>query len=388
MIWQDEKPSFEDIVETYGNEQIYGTTVMADDKATQQLLLDWFFDYKIAPDDSTTFLKYFRRRINDLYPRYLSQVRIMTISSNIDPFVQHYFERQEKGTRKDTETGKADSTQTTEKTITGNTESSNTSTRTPDITTKSDTNRSVSGNGSTNSTTTITPNITEESRKSGSDSTEITTNKSGSTSGESSTTSDSENSKTGNDKSKGFGIAYPEANMAALPVSLDDMASETLDYVSNGNYNLSSTNESGTVKETSVGNESTSQEEEETREETATYGGITTNTRKGTESTVRGDENTSNSTETGTNTSATTGTEKNEGSNKSSNTANETGNITGSNTSEKTNEGIHTADTREQGRNESVTDILARVIPVLQGTDELLWFVKSLEVCFDCFDYM
>lgn len=82
--------TFQELTDDIGSAAIYnGTNV---DQALQGVLLDWLFDYRLCDPDQNVFLRYYRRRLNNLYPKYLEQVRILTMRDNFDPFVTEYFQ--------------------------------------------------------------------------------------------------------------------------------------------------------------------------------------------------------------------------------------------------------------------------------------------------------
>ena len=145
--------SFEEYLEQHP--ELYSGTEC--DEATQGALLEWLFDYPIS--DESKFARYYRRRLNLLYPIYLKQVRLCSVLNNWDPFIVQYMEQL--GSTGKTSDGKT----TTNKTTAGTTGTTNTTsriidaTRTPelDYTTERDlahTEISTGTNGETASSTT------------------------------------------------------------------------------------------------------------------------------------------------------------------------------------------------------------------------------------------
>lgn len=387
MKWYDEKLNFEEVLKKYGADVVYGPTAAANDLVTQAILLEWFFDYKTAPDDPDVFLRYFRRRLNDLYPRYLNQLRIMTVAKNMDPFIVHYFEKQERGIRTADENSRLEKTGTVSREGTTSGSTGNTTVRTPEL--ESETTDSSHRTGETTGTSdsTRTPLLKDETVHSGTDKT--VSKADGTTAGTTGSTTEAETSgeSTRDTKAKAFGLAYPEANMEGLPVNLEGMEAESLDYVSNGQYTLSQ--EADTRSETSstsVTGNSTG-EKHDTGESTVTYDTKDTVNRTGTEQTLGTTGGTSKEDETGSSKTTSTGHETTTDTGTSSSTSSDTSTSNGTDTGSKTTEDKNRVDTRELGRDESVADILPRAIAALQGTDELQWFISAMEACFDCTAY-
>lgn len=196
----DIEPTFEEVVKKYGNEEIYkGTNV---DEATQQILEDYFFDYEIGADEKT-FLRYYKRRLNEFYNQYMAENRTLAIINNMDPYVQSYLE---------------------EKTTSGRTYDRTRSTK-----------QSTTGTGNTTGTT--TPNLTTTTTKTGTDTTAGTNGNTETRDLTSTTESKDTTDATANGKNRNFSIAYPEANMGEIPASIDDTPS--IAYASGENYGLS-----------------------------------------------------------------------------------------------------------------------------------------------------
>lgn len=130
-LWKRNK-TFEELADEIGLANIFSGTDA--DETIQQAFLEWLFDYRLCSDNDNTFLRYFRRRFNNLYPRYLEQVRILTTRENFDPFVTEYFQDlvnkigEENSTDSKIGSGSSNSTVNSLKNSTNNT------TRTPNIT--------------------------------------------------------------------------------------------------------------------------------------------------------------------------------------------------------------------------------------------------------------
>lgn len=88
-LWKKNK-TFEQLADEIGLATIFAGTDA--DQVIQEAFLEWLFDYRLCSDNDATFLRYFRRRFNNLYPRYLEQVRVLTTRANFDPFVTEYFQ--------------------------------------------------------------------------------------------------------------------------------------------------------------------------------------------------------------------------------------------------------------------------------------------------------
>lgn len=384
MLYNDK--TFTDVVENIGLKNIFLNTPAYKDDATQAVLLEWFFDYKLGTDDQETFLRYFRRRINQLYPRYIHQVRIYTVTSNMDPFIQHYFEKQDRVTNNTSETGTATKNGTGTQTTTGTGSGTRAQTRTPNLEENVTENSTETGTASGTSETNETPNLTNTKTKTGTEG--RTSNGSRTEEGTTGTTTSGSESvtETENGKSKNFAIAYPEANMSSLPTGIDDTP-ESIDYVSNGAYNVSKrTNNTGTTTSgTEDGEHETSVTE--TGSETTTYNTTDAERQTGTRQVTGTTSDSTQDTHAGTTRRTNTGTETvSETTQKTDST--EVENST-SDTENKTaeREETHSLDGREQGRDESPADILPRAIAAIQSCDPVKWFIDSMSICFDCFSY-
>ena len=82
--------TFQELCDEMGLANVFSGTDA--DATIRAAFLEWLFDYRLCDPDDTVFLRYFRRRFNNLYPRYLEQLRILTIKGNMDPFVTVYYQ--------------------------------------------------------------------------------------------------------------------------------------------------------------------------------------------------------------------------------------------------------------------------------------------------------
>lgn len=488
----EETKTLDDLYMEIGQEAIFENTDV--DEATQNLILDWLFDYKLCTDDDRKFLKYFQRRLNMTYPMYLSQVRVMSIRENLDPFVQHYLEKVEKRNSVGSEASSKSLSGTASKTTDGETTNTDNTVRTPDlmtdttvdedrVNTHSDTESNVRTADLTHLTeydthddtmssdqsgSTRTPNLTQtteyggivDDTKTGSNAgsrvqnlndhsihggytTDAGTSSSSSTdSNTDSSVSNSDASSSSTTYSDSFAISYPEANIGQggnLSLDLGPNAGSTRSIIyaqsealggsksdsTADNDTTTTSNHSGasatngttgnrhdvntnddtthTGSESTMGSTSDTGHQEHSGQDTVTstgtertdatasgavassHTGEDTTHETGTDSTDRNAnggstdslDGTTNVHQTGTETTAHAGAVKNSVTESNENDQNEIG--TASRTNDDTLQGV------EKGRDESVADIIPRVMKALQNTNELKWFIQSLEVCFDCY---
>lgn len=83
--------TFQELVDKRGIMGVFSSTGV--DLATQNCILEWCFDYELSDDDPEIWLRYFRRRCLEIYPRYSELVRIMSVKTNMDPFIQVFMQR-------------------------------------------------------------------------------------------------------------------------------------------------------------------------------------------------------------------------------------------------------------------------------------------------------
>lgn len=252
----DVQPTFEQIVKKYGNEEIYkGTNV---DEATQQILEDFFFDYEIGSDEKT-FLRYYRRKINELYDQYMAQLRTLAVIKNMDPYVQHYLE---------------------EKTLSG---------RTYDRTRTSE----MEANGTGNTTGTTTPNLTTITKNTGTETTEGASGNTETIDTTTNTTESANGTSTNSSKNRSFGIIYPEANLNSISSDIDDMPS--INYANSEQDALAKTTGTNTSSATSLTENGGTVKNEVTNNNTLTHNTQSEQTQSGNSQTSTQNSTTSKS---------------------------------------------------------------------------------------------
>ena len=232
--------TFDEIITKRGQATVFNNTDV--DAATQNLLIDWYFDYGLCTSEKDDpngdkFLRYFQRNCNLYYPRYTQLLRVLQVKENLDPYVTDYLEEV---------VNRVDST-------TGNSET----TRTPDLTRTETTTPTVS------TTTTRTPNTTDTSIVTGGHTDTRTPNTT------STTETESEN------KSDAFGITYPESQLNGVSLDIDTTTSRSIDYAST--ESLAGAKSTGESTTTETGTETN---------QTVYNSETTTNTATGTETTV------------------------------------------------------------------------------------------------------
>lgn len=333
------RKTFEELADEIGLSAIFTGTDA--DETIQNIFLEWFFDCKLCSDNDTTFLRYFRRRFNNLYPMYLDQVRVLSVKGNFDPYVTEYYQDLLNKTGTETSEGTRSTTESNESETTATKGSGVTTVRTPDITvTNADTNTS-------NTEQDTTHGGSDTVRRTGTDTTANTEN--------TSTTSDS--------KSDAFGIAYPESNLGAIPADLT--AARSIDYANSESLTM------GTSTTTGTGSSSS----------TVTYNTTDTNSYGATVN-VQGEQ-----TDTSNREQHETGTERTVTTNNGSDVNSVEGSKTGSETSAGTKNLTDEVKQEHKGRNESIADIIPRAVQAITSTNELKWFRDSMLVCFDCTEY-
>lgn len=374
----NENITFQELVDKNGLENVFvGTDV---DEATQNIILDFFFDYELCSEENR-FLRYFRRRLNEFYPNYMSELRVLTVKENFDPYVQNYFEEiyernYNRGlTKKDSGTENYETSGN--KTDTDNV----TETRTPNLKTiTNDTGNSNAKNTSTGEST-RTPNLTTTSENGGSDKNTNNSNSTDTRNLTSSTEGSSNGSEESNSKNRSFTAAYPEANMSSFPTDID--SNPSLTYLSGESDVLSKTENSNTNSSNSETTDTGTTSNESSSTSTTEYG--STNTQKAT-----GTENINNSSEDistlATNSEQTvkqTGdeiktTERNNQSNDSSNSTK-----TSSSNGDENENSNETTNRVQKGRNESVADLIPRVVKAIENSDPIRYLIDSLMICFN-----
>lgn len=256
------KMTFEELINKRSQATVFDNTGV--DIATQNALVDWYFDYGLCTDEDEDkngdiFLRYFQRNLNLYYPRYLQLLRVLAVKENMDPYVTDYIE--EIAYKNDTNTGSVTSVNTKDlehDTVT-TPQSSTTVLRTPTLT-----DTSVISGGHTD---TRTPNVTN-------------TQTSGNTT-----------------KTDAFAMAYPESQLSALSTDLDLDDPRDITYAQS--ESLAGTKSEGSATSTETGTETN---------QTVYNSETTTNQQTGTETTVTSQSGTDsvNATDTGTDTTETT----------------------------------------------------------------------------------
>ena len=104
----DELLTYSEWIDENGSEKLYEGTEMEEDEATQEAILDFFFYRKIV--DNERFLRYFRRTLEQFEAQYYALVRVQT--TQIDPLVTNYLERQIIRTGSRAESGRDTETET------------------------------------------------------------------------------------------------------------------------------------------------------------------------------------------------------------------------------------------------------------------------------------
>lgn len=403
MMWKENK-TFQELVDEIGLDTVFQGTDA--DSTIKQIFLDWLFDYRLCSDDDNTFLRYFRRRFNNLYPRYLEQVRILSTRANFDPFVTEYFQdvinRLGSETNSNTKTGTGGSTSS----VTDTKGSGSTTVRTPDLTTQVSEENSVSNSGTTTNSgsdvleRTGTEQIDRDGsntlRKTGTDTTDRDADNTTTKTGTDSTSNTESATSTAESKSDTFGIAYPESNLNAIPADLSTPRS--IDYANSESLAMSESSSSTSGSSSSTVTHNTTDETVIDETDVVTHNTTDTETIDETDLTTRNTEDTTtygqvvdveNSTSgESSSTKHDTGTERTVVTNNGS----DTHSTTNTNTSSETDEGESSKEENIQqehkGRNESVADIIPRAIKAIINTNEVMWFIDSMKVCFDCTDIL
>lgn len=126
----DNLQTFGNYVEATGIDNLFTDTLLSSDDVTKQALVEWYYYRKIVDNDR--FARYFRRYLTAAENQYYNLIRIQT--TDIDPLVGNYLERQilRKGaqTERATDTTKATTSRTTTTDATGKTSTTGESTTT------------------------------------------------------------------------------------------------------------------------------------------------------------------------------------------------------------------------------------------------------------------
>ena len=359
---------FQELVDKVGISTVFQNTSV--DLATQNCILDWLFDYELCCDDETVWLRKFRRRCNDIYPKYLALVRVMTVKENMDPFIQVFMEKIHSTTdlKNSTltigDTGTASQTDTREIVTDRDVAELDTRTSTDTYNNLADAHsRGAEGIKSQTSYTNY-----QERTTGGSSGTNTDT-----TSGDPYAIAGAVDS---NGESRSIGIAYPEANMGSIPngVASDSGATSDIAYATSESRNFSK-NHTGSQRTDQHLDQTVETEYEDSNENTKSISGSHAVTETGTDTTTR--------------TGSVTTTKGGRLDTREDITV--TDGLTRANTHNSTK--THTAqdndssklEIAEQGRTESPADILPRAVKAIIGSDEIKFLITGLMPCFDCF---
>jgi len=358
--------TFQDLIDKIGIDNVFLNTSV--DLATQNCLLEWFFDYDLCDsDDTTKWLRYFRRRINDVYPKYNEMVRVMTAKSNMDPFITEFMQKIHN--TQDLKNKQLTAYDDTTKTTTYNTENNDNGWNhfsplaeryTQYINIQDVHDRGP--NGITNKTDYLNfkEDVTGASHSSNEES----------VSGDPYNTTNAVHNE---GASRGVAIAYPEANMGSIGRGVNGGTSD-VGYASSEQRNWDETDLGATRADQHLDERTKgkNQSSDETHKVTSggykqTEIGTDTNTRNGLEKQYgQGTDLTEFSdtkTKRGTDTNVTDG--------KKSELGQENG----------TSQGKE----MYQGRHKSPAEILPQAIRAIVSTDEIKWLIDKMMICFDCY---
>ena len=359
--------TFQELIDEQGLDNVFLNTSV--DLATQNCIQEWFFDYELADEDSAKWLRYFRRRCNEFYPKYKEMVRLMSIKSNVDPFITEFMERVRNSS--DLKNTSIRETSSGTKQITyGKIDTKRDSiTETPG-TSVTETYNSITDrhdrNGGIVNTTEYT-NYREQVNGGSSGSSSDTT------SGDPYATTDAVHN-TG--KGRGIDIAYPEANMGSIGMGVDGGIND-IGYASSESRNWTEENLGATRQEQHL-DTLVESEYDDSNNSTKTITGSYSNTESGIDTNTR----------TGSKTTAKSGIDQTVKS--GSSTLSGTDSIQDGGTTTETGEETNQGQDAEvyQGRHESAVDILPRAIRAIIGSDEIKYLITSLQICFDCYGRM
>lgn len=355
MCWFQKNKTFQQLVEERTLPVVFANT--GADQAVQTKVLEWYFEFPISDDDETTWLRQFQRRVSNLYPMYEERVRISTTKGNMDPFIVDFMERVKQDKELTTETGTGKKTTESQGSDTNTQSTGEKIVRTPELTSGTELNE------------TRTPDLTRVTQESTSGTDKTITDSDTTQSGTDKTTEEA--SATTNTKSRGFNVQYPEANLSAVPTDVDNYPT-TVDYLSSEADQLGKSDSSSNSERNGQSSSTTALDSEVDTTRSTTGNSTVTDT--GTEKR----EMKSESSEGGKETTEKDGTVQ--GSKISNGTSTEN--------SEDSRQGVKDGryEEIEQGRHESVADLLPRAIAAITGTNDLKWFIGMLAPCFDTYD--
>lgn len=357
--------TFQDLVDELGLDTVFLNTSV--DVATQNCILEWYFDYELADDDTTTWLRKFRRRVNDIYPRYKEEVRVMSIKSNMDPFITEFMQtvHNSSDTKNTTFTESNDGSKII---AYGKSSSYNDQDTFRPGSTEIETYNNITdthNRGQNGIQTTTSYNNYHEDVTGGSSGTNTDT-----TAGDPYQTT---GAVTNTGKGRAINIAYPEANMNSIGTGVDGGIND-IGYASNETRNWSEDHLGATRMDQHLDQE-VSTEYEDSNESHKTINGSQSVTETGTDTNTKTGNKTT--THEGSDVRAKTGSTANAGRDTTT-TENDV-----SKTGAETNQG-QSAEVY-QGRHESAADILPRAIKAIMSSDPIKDLVLEIRVCFDCY---
>lgn len=318
--------TFQQLTDTVGSEQIYtGTNV---DQATQAALLEWNFDRYLSMEgnDTTTWLRRYRRNLNMFYPIYMDYLRVESVRNNFDPFITEFMERVHNEDGTSSITGTTSKAGTTTGSDLEHTVTDNTQIRTPDLTTTGTNGNTRTDNLRTLSSGTDTGTTSNSRTESADDDTETRT----------------------------MSIVYPEANMGSIPSDIGGFPS-SINYADGETDTFGKNEHDGSSHDTETRNLANSND-------TAQTGTVT-------------DAGSSSAHEAGTDTVDFDG--------DITKTSSKSGTVSESGRETKSSMDSRNLAETEQGRHESPADILPRAIQAITSTNSIKWLVNSLQLCFD-----
>lgn len=358
--------TFQELVDEMSLDTIFLNTSV--DVATQNALLEWFFDYDLADDDTSKWLRYFRRRCNDIYPKYKDLVRVMSVKSNLDPFITEFMERihtssdvknltltiRDRNVRH-LEYGKRVDT-TDVKTVQPHTTKTEEFNNVRDIHDR--------GANGVKSTTTYT-NYREDTLGS------VDGGSTDKTSGNPYQTSAAVEN---NSQGRGVSIAYPEANMGSIGSGVNG-GTDNIGYASSENRSWQKDNLGATRVDQKL-DEKVTNTHNESNESHKTINGTHAITETGTDTTTRSGSIVTSM----------------QGSDYTNAIKGVVYDGTDSTTDDgtKTHTGSDTVNGRDtdiqQGRHGvSPAEILPKAVQAIIGSDEIQYLISSMQVCFDCY---
>lgn len=342
--------TFSEFLATDAAADIYTGTGI--DETTQSALKNRYFYRKIC--DNTKFPIFYKRTLTQFANQYNNYIRIAT--TEFDPMVADYMERQIKRVNTVTGTGSTSGKQTTSGT--GKT------TTTTAATGSSSGSRDVEVTGERSETTSGTASGTTSGTTGGTSKTEA----SGTTGGTSETNGESTGTETAD-------TATMNGDNPASSVNSDGAFPDALDwhYLANQSETKDTKSTTGTTKETGK-NTGTSSDTSETTT-TGTSSGESSETTSGTTS----------GTDSTTTTETTSGITKDDSTTTTERT--DAGTVGTEGTSEKSETGNSTDRERYTGRHEAPQDMMARALQFIENCNAFEFLCGKLETCFMmCYD--